>query len=109
MLIDSKVRVICRRVFKDASVQIIRGIVVEETDIYLKIEGKLYQQTISENTGRKVEKPVDKENKTIFVPFHSIRFGEIIEEGTESDILDREAKKEKPLSKTEIKEEEGIL
>ena len=38
MLIDSKVRVICRRVFKDASVQIIRGIVVEETDIYLKIK-----------------------------------------------------------------------
>ena len=109
MLTDSKVRLICRRMFKDAPVQIIRGIVVEETSIYLKIEGKLYQQVIDEDTGKKVEKPIDKENKTIFVPFHSIRFGEVIEEGTESEILDREAKRGKPLTKTEIKEDEGIL
>ncbi len=109
MLTDTKVRVVCRRMYKDAPLQIIRGMVTEETAIYLKIQGKLYQSTIDEKTGKKIEKPVSNENKTIFIPFYSIRFGEVIEEGTESEFLDRKMKEEKPLSKMEIKEEDGVL
>ena len=109
MIKDEKVRIICRRIDRNAPLQILRGTVLDEDGNGLKLSGRTFQQTVDEGTGRTVERPISRDTKVFFIPYTSIRFAEIIVEGTPSEGIDRKVKMERILPKGEIRKEEGLI
>ncbi len=109
MLKGERVRIVCVKRHKEAPLHIIRGQVLDEDRVGLKVSGRCFQQVMDEAVGKTIEKPIDVETKVFFIPFSSIRFCEVILEGTRSDVIDRRVKREGLLSKSEIKKEQGIL
>ena len=85
---------------------IVRGIVTDEYDQGLKISGRRFQRILTEGQEKMIERPIDKETKLLFIPLTSIKTCEIILAGTESEVIDRRAKIEKPLATIEIRGEE---
>ena len=109
MLRGEKVRLVCVKRHKDAPLRTIRGQVLDEDVVGIKVSGRRFQQVMDEDAGKSIEKPIDVETKAFFIPFSSIRLCEIILEGTKSDIIDRRAKREEVLSKSEIKKQEDTF
>ena len=105
---NERVRIICNKTFADEPVDIIRGIVTDESDAGLKVSGRHYQKIFDEEAGRLFERPVDEETKVIFIPFTSIKFCEIIVEDSRGEMIDRKVKRERPLSRTEIRKDGAI-
>ncbi len=109
MIKGERVRIICVKLHKEAPLHIIRGQVLDEDRVGIKVSGRCFQQVMDRSADKTIEKPIDAETKVFFIPFSSIKFCEVILEGTRSDIIDRRAKREGVLHKAEIKKEEGVL
>ena len=105
---NEKVRIVCNQYCVKERVVIVRGIVTNEYKQGLKISGRRFQRILAEKEEEMIERPIDKETKILFIPFSSIKTCEIILAGTESEIIDRKAKIEKPLKAIEIRGEELI-
>ena len=109
MLKEQRVRLVLWRTRDtEGTTIVIRGLVVDETSVLLKVDGRLYQQIIDENTGDTVERPIGDENKTLVVPVSTIRYGEVISEDTPEEELDRKIRLQKPLKKGEIRKVGGL-
>ena len=98
-----KVRIVCIKSYEEEPLDVIRGTVTDEWTTGLKVSGRHCQKIMEESLGRMIERPVDEETKVLFVPFSSIKFCEIIVEGSKSDMIDRQVKMGKPLTGSELK------
>ncbi len=98
-----KVRIVCTKSYEEEPLDIIRGTVTDQWPIGLKVSGRHCQKVMDEALGRMIERPVDDETKVMFVPFSSIKFCEIIVEGSRSDLIDRQVKMGRPLTGSELK------
>ena len=109
MIKGERVRIIGVKRHKEAPLRTIRGRVLDEDAVGIKVSGRRFQQIVDEAVGKTIEKPIDVETKVFFIPFSSIRLCEIILEGTRSDMIDRKAKREGILTKSEIKKQEDTF
>ena len=109
MLTGQKVRLVLWRTGSDneGSVIVVRGMVTDESETILKIEGRLYQQVIDE-AGETIERPIGSENKPLVIPLGTVRYGEVIEADSPSEELDRKIRLLKPLGKGEIRKIGGL-
>lgn len=104
LLKGQKIRVTCRRNYETQPLVIIRGMVFDGDQGGISIRGRRFQQMLGEE--KKLEKPVDLEMKLYYIPFQSIKFAEVIEEGSRADKVDRRIKAEKPVDYSERAGEE---
>lgn len=109
MIKGERVRIMCVKRHKEAPLRSIRGQVLDEDAVGIKVSGRRFQQVMDEAAGKTIEKPIDAETKVFFIPFSSIRLCEVILEGTRSDMIDRKAKREGVLPKSEIKKQEDTF
>ena len=91
----------------EGSVIVVRGMVTDESETILRVEGRLYQQ-VPDERGDTIERPIGTENKPLIVPLATIRYGEVIESGTPAEELDRKIRLLKPLGKGEIRKIGGL-
>ena len=101
---EERVRIVFTKSYEDAPLDIIRGRVTDQDEIGIKVSGRRYQK-VMDGDDKVIEKPVDEETKMLFIPYTSIRFCEIIVEGTREEEIDKRAKLERPLSRSEIKKD----
>lgn len=99
-----KVRVTCRKNYESQPLVIIRGVILETDHNGVTVRGRRFQQMLGEE--KRIEKPVDLETKLYYVPYQSIKFIEMIEEGSRADDIDRRIKAERPVDYTERMGEE---
>ena len=109
MLIGQRVRLVLWRTSGDheGSVIVVRGMVTDESETILKIEGRLYQQGV-DDSGETVERPIGTENRPLLIPVNTVRYGEAIEPGTPEEELNRKIRLLKPLGKGEIRKIGGL-
>ena len=109
MLEGQRVRLVLERVTTElkGTVIVVRGLVAEESETILQIDGRLYQQMLDES-GDVIERPIGAENKMFLIPVGSIRYGEIILPGTAEEELDQKIRLLKPLGKGEIVRKGGL-
>ena len=109
MLTGQRVRLVLWRTGAggDGSVIVVRGMVTDESETILKVEGRLYQQ-VPDESGDTIERPIGIENKPLIIPLATVRYGEVIESGTPAEELDRKVRLLKPLGKGEIRKIGGL-
>ena len=84
-----KVRIVMSRAHSDEPATVFRGDVEASTDRMLEISGRRYSKIYDSSANRAEEKPLDRTDKYYVIPFGSIRFVEIIAEGSPEEELDR--------------------
>jgi len=109
MLKNQRVRLVLWRTHvNEGSVVVVRGLVVDESETMLKVDGRLYQQMMDENSDETIERPIGSENRTFVVPVSTVRYGEVITEDSPAEKIDRKARLQKPLSRGEIRKIGGL-
>ena len=109
MLTGQRVRLVLWRTGSDGegAVIVVRGMVTSESEMILKVEGRLYQQVL-DDSGETIERPIGVENKPLIIPLSTVRYGEVIESGTPAEELDRKIRLLNPLGKGEIRKIGGL-
>ena len=109
MLIGQRVRLVLWRTGAagEGSVIVVRGMVTDESETIIRIEGRLYQQ-VPDESGDTIERPIGTENKPLIIPLATVRYGEVIESDSPSEELDRKVRLLKPLGKGEIRKIGGL-
>jgi len=113
MLTGQKVRLVLWRtgaggVGGDGSVIVVRGMVTDESETILRVEGRLYQQVPDDESGDTIERPIGNENTPLIIPLATVRYGEVIESDSPASELDRKVRLLKPLGKGEIRKIGGL-
>ena len=62
----------------DGSVIVVRGMVTDESETIIRVEGRLYQQ-VPDESGETIERPIGAENKPLIITLATVRYGEVIE------------------------------
>lgn len=101
-LLDQRVKIILRRFHPETPREIIRGIITEVDESGVRVSGRRFQEYIVEPRGLPEERPVERTNKTYWVPFNSIRYSEIIAPGSSSEKADNEIQRRKALQPGEV-------
>ena len=91
----------------DGSVIVVRGMVTDESETIIRVEGRLYQQ-VPDESGDTIERPIGIENKPLIIPLATVRYGEVIESDSSAEELDRKIRLLKPLGKGEIRKIGGL-
>jgi len=84
-LYEAKVKVMLSRNFKEKPVDIMRGIVTDMSSAGIVISGRHFQEVKSDVSGEYMERPLSKQTKVFFLPFHSIKYIDVILEGSNSE------------------------
>ncbi len=91
---EKKVRIVMQKQGNADPVTILRGDVVQSNPNAILITGKRFAKVIDAASNRAEEKPLDDKQKTYLIPFHAVRFVEVIAEGSPEDLLDRKIRQE---------------
>jgi hypothetical protein len=105
---QQNVRVVCSRAYIQEPPTIIRGVVLDFDDVGMKISGRLYQKILNDDGSALVERPVDVDNKVLFIPWVSMKFCEQIVSETRAEEIDRRIRLEKPIPRAKIRREGSI-
>lgn len=97
-----RIKIVLRRFHLQTPREVIRGIVTEVDDCGFRVSGRRFQEVLDLETSLPVERPVEADNKVYWVPFHSIRYSEIILPGSLSEQHDTEVQRRRPLTLAEI-------
>lgn len=92
-----KVRIVMQKMGPNDPVTIMRGDVVQSNQNALIIVGRRFAKVIDAASNRAEEKPLDDKQKHYLVPFQSVRFVEVIADGSPEDLLDRKIRQEAPI------------
>ena len=56
-----------------------------------------------EEENKVIDRPIDMEPRIVFVPFSAIDIADIIVEGTKQDTIDKNAQREAPVDRTDLR------
>ena len=101
-LLNQRVKIVLRRFHPETPREIIRGIITEVDDTGVRVSGRRFQDYVSPEGRLPEERPVERTNKTYWIPFNSIRYSEIISPGSLSEKADTEIQRRKPLDPAEV-------
>jgi len=95
-----KAKIALKRNFVEQPINTIRGELTDypETASTITIRGRQFQEIYNSN-GDYIERPLSEHICQYQVPLSSVRYIQIIEEGTESDKIDKEVNQNKTLKK----------
>lgn len=97
-----RIKIVLRRFHPQTPREIIRGMITEMDESGFRVSGRRFQEITDLETSLPVERPVEGDNKVYWVPFYSIRYSEIILPGSESENLDNEIQRRRPLTLAEM-------
>ena len=96
-----RVRMVLRRFHPQTPRETIRGIITDVDEYGFRVSGRRFQDVTDLETSQPVERPVESETKVYWIPYNSIRYGEIILAGSASEQEDNEIQRRKPLDTPE--------
>jgi len=100
---EAKVKVMLSRNFKEKPVDIMRGVVTDMSTAGIVISGRHFQEVKDDRSGEYLERPLSKQTKVFFLPFHSIKYIDIILEGSRAEEIAKKVEKN-PILEMPIRE-----
>ena len=80
-----------------------RGVVTDMSSAGIVISGRHFQEVKDDKYGEYLERPLSKQTKIYFLPFHSIKYIDIILEGSRSEEIAKKVEKN-PILEMAIRE-----
>ncbi|MBI3269926.1 MAG: hypothetical protein HYZ53_12945 [Planctomycetes bacterium] len=91
---NQKIRVVLKRDAKEDPLTVMRGDVTGCDEVLLTLKGRRYAKVMGTHSDRSEEKPLDESDKTYLLPWSSVRFVEMIQQGTREEELDQRVRRE---------------
>ena len=82
---EARVKVMLSRNFKEKPVDIMRGVVTDLSSAGIVISGRHFQEVKSDVSGDYMERPLSKKTKIYFIPFHSVKYIDVILDGSNAE------------------------
>ena len=89
-----KVRIVMQRIGTNDPNTILRGDILQSSASAVLISGRRFAKVIDTASNRAEEKPLDGKEKTYLIPFQSMRFLEVIQDGSPEAQLDQKIRSE---------------
>jgi hypothetical protein len=77
-LLESRVRIVLRRHFREMPVDIMRGTVTQVSAAGLTISGRHFQEVRDSVSGQYEERPLARHTKVYFIPYSSMKYIDVI-------------------------------
>jgi len=77
-LVESRVRIVLRRHFREMPIDIMRGTVTQVSTPGLTISGRHFQEVRDSVSGLYEEHPLVRYNKVYFIPYSSMKYIDVI-------------------------------
>jgi len=84
-LIESRVRIVLLRQFREMPIDIFRGIVTDSNAAGITISGRHFQEVRGSVSNSYEERPLSTYSKAYFIPFSTIKYIDIILSGSRSE------------------------
>ena len=102
-LIESNVRIVLLRQFREMPIDIFRGIVTDSNNAGISISGRHFQEVHDSVSGSYEERPLSVYTKVYFIPFSTIKYIDVIIPGSGSEEVAKRIENN-PVLDTPIKE-----
>ena len=102
-LIESNVRIVLLRQFREMPIDIFRGIVTDSNNAGISISGRHFQEVRDSVTDSYEERPLSMYTKVYFIPFSTIKYIDVIMPNSREEEVAKKIESN-PVLETPIKE-----
>lgn len=101
-LLNARVVIVLRRFHPQTPRETMRGTITEVDEYGVRLSGRRFREVRIGEGAVPEERPVEPSTKTYWLPYHSIRYSEIISPSSATERLDNEIQRRKPLTPKEL-------
>ncbi len=101
-LLSQRVKVVLRRFHPQTPREIVRGIITDVDETGVRVSGRRFQEHPDLESAVPQERPVEVDSKVYWIPYSSIRYTEIIDPGSISEMQDNEVQRHKVFTPQEL-------
>lgn len=84
-LVESRVRIVLLRQFREMPIDIFRGIVTDSNAAGITISGRHFQEVRDSVAGQYEERPLSLRTKVYFIPYSTIKYVDVILPGSREE------------------------